>query len=351
MSAREHRRVTAVLGALLAGALVVACSDAPDQTKPRRGSPTGAADGSGDGAGGGAAPGGVACPTDLAAPAQIATDVDATNVRAIAGSIFFQAGTKLVRVAGDGARTEVYASDDLVSAYTDGKTVAAVESPNPPDAVLRLSDVGGDPDDAAEVDTNLTAASTRVFGADAAAFYAVSDGDDGDKLYRIARDNPGLDTIAETGGVVSFPQVANGALWYVKDQNDVYMLPLQGDGAEPKLVFSVEGGCALAVGASHVFCSTAGALEERDLTGANPKKLFDAESSRLPSAFGEGLAAGDTIVVRSATGEGPLKNVIRAVSSGSERVVACGRDAIGSMSSDGTVIAWVETGKGVFSAK
>jgi hypothetical protein len=340
------------LTALGAAFVMAACSDAPSETKPRNVG-GGASSSSGGTPGSSGTPGstGPACPTGIAAPVQLATDATASDVRIVGASIFFRVGDKVVKVGQNGSgRADVYTSPDLVSVFTDGTTLVNVESPNPPDAVLRIGAAGSDPGGFTEVGTNLNAASTLVFGADAKSFYLVADADNGDVLYKVDKENPGgIDTVAETGGVVTDPQVVGSTLWYVKDQTQIYKLVLDG-ASEPALVATVDGGCSLAVGATHLYCATGGVLEQRDLAGANAQKLFDETTSKLPSAFGASVTSGDTVVSRSASGEGALKNVVRSVAAGTEGVVACGRDAIGSMSTDGTSAAWIETGKGVFLA-
>jgi hypothetical protein len=118
--------------------------------------------------------------------------------------------------------------------------------------------------------------------------------------------------------------------------------------ASSSLVATVDGGCRLTVGASHFFCTTNGAVQARDLTGANVQMVADAQSSKVPIALGPSVAAGDVVVARS-TGDGPYKNVLRSFGSGSEHVVACGRDTIGTVAVDASSIAWLEPG-GVFLA-
>jgi hypothetical protein len=337
-----------VLALVTMGALALACSDEP-QSK-RRGGPGGATAGgtTPGGSSGGVLPAGPSCPPNLPAPASIATDAEATDVRVVGDTIYFRVGTKLVRVGRDGAgRKDVYTSENLIRTFVSGKTFVAVESPDPPNAVLRIGDIGAEPGALDEINTDLVAAGFVVFGADDASVYAVADNAGGDSIYKVGKENAGgVEVVTETGGVVTDPQLAGGALWYVKDQKEIYKLPLAG--GEPALLATVEAGCNLAVGTAHLFCSSGGTVEQRDLSGANPTKLFDTETSKVKLGFGPGVATADSMILRS-SGEGPLKSVLRSVASGSaERVIACGRDPIGALSVDGQAVAWTEAGKGVF---
>lgn len=335
-------------GAIATAFLLVACSE-DDENPARRNRGSGTSTGNGSAADGNGGPGGggLSCPAEAATPVQLGTEIGATDVHVAGNAVFFQVGTTLIKTGLDGTgRSEVYSSDDLVRTFTDGTTLVAVESPDPPNAVLRVGPVGNNRDELREVGTDLTAASVVVFGSDATSFYVVADNAGGDVLYRIGKEDGGLDTIVETDGVVSDPQIANGALWYVKNQTEIYKLALDG-GGEPTMVTTVANGCSLAVGAANLYCSTNGIVEQRDLSGGNPTKVKDAQSSRVPVAFGEGLVAGSSLVVRS-TGEGPLKSVLRSVAVGAESVLACGRDPIGALSASGTHVAWIEKGKGVF---
>jgi hypothetical protein len=341
-----------LFGLLASASLLLACSDEPVATS-RHGNPGASDPASAAGAAGqrpSAGPTGPSCPSDLVAPTTLATDIDANDIHIAADGVYFRTGTKVVRVGRDGsARTDVYTSKDLVRAFTDGKTVAAVEGADPANAVVRVGAVGADPANAAQIGTNLVAAGTDVFGADATNLYATGENDGGDTLYKIARnaDAPALETVAETPGVITSPQVVGDSLWYVKDQTEIYKVAVTG--GDPTLVVSVPAGCSLAVGTTHLYCSTNGALEQRDLTGANPKTLFDVSTSKVPVGFGAGIASGDTVVVGS-PGDGPLKSVLRSVAGGTESVIACGRGAIVAMAVDGSSVAWVEQGKGVFLA-
>jgi hypothetical protein len=338
---------TRTLGIVVAAWVFVACSDAPDP-QGRKSSNLG---GSGSDPGGATsgAPTGPTCPSGIATPTTIASDPDAADLALAGNALYFRVGTKLVKTNKDGTgRTDVYTSKDLVRVFTDGTTVVAVESPDPPNAALKVTTVA-DPKNAQDIGTgnDLVAAGMDVFGFDADNAYAIGETDKGDTIYKVAKAGGGMDPVVQTTGVITTPQLASGTLWYVLDSTQIYKVAV--DKGTPSLVVTVDGGCSLAVGAAHIFCSTGGAVEQRDLAGANVQKLADAQTSKVPEGFGAGVAAGDALVVRS-TGQGPLKDVLRSVGGGNEQVLACGRDTIGAMVVDGTSVAWIEPGKGVFIA-
>jgi len=300
------------------------------------------------GASGGAASAAV-CPSDVTAPVQIATDADATNVRVVGDAVYFQTSTKVVRVGKDGTgRKEIYESADLVRAFADGGALLTIESPDPPNASLKVTGATGN---TFEIGTDLNAASTYAFAADANGFYVLTDSAEGDVIYRLDKRNPqGLETIAEIAGVVSSPQIAGGALWYVVDQTHVMKLALDGGGA-PAEVFAIGGGtCNLAIDPGHAYCATSSAIEARDLVGGTSTTLLDSQKSKVRAPFGSAISASSGIVVLS-KGEGTVKNLLRSVSAaGAERIVACGRDTIDTSAADATSVAWSEAGKGVFLA-
>src|SRR6185436_70767 len=115
---------------------------------------------------------------------------------------YFRTGTKVVRIKKDGTgRSDVFTSKDLVHAFTDGTTLVTVESPNPPNAAIRVAALGQNPNDAPRIDTDFVAASTNVFGSDATSLYAVGETDGGDNIYKVAKtDAGGVNTLVETQG-------------------------------------------------------------------------------------------------------------------------------------------------------
>jgi len=293
----------------------------------------------------------LACPGDLAAPLALAPDGDVQDLHLSGDSVYFRTGTKVVRVNKDGSgRVDLYTSANLIRFFVDGKTLAVVESPNPPNALVRVRPLATPTEGGTEIGTDLVAAATRFFGADEQSLYAVGEKNEGDTFYRVARENGGaLETLSAVEGVVTDPQLVGGTLWYVRDSKDVYRVGVEGDNREPVLVASVAG-CRLAVGANNLYCTYDGAVEVRDLAGANPRRALDQKTSKVPLAFGGAPAiVGDALVVRS-TGEGPLKNVLRSYVAGAEKIVACGRDEIGAMVTDGASAIWIEKSKGVFAA-
>ncbi len=141
----------------------------------------------------------------------------------------------------------------------------------------------------------------------------------------------------------------------MRDSKRVFQLSLDDTQQQqtPTEVFGIGyDACDLAVGTAHAYCSTTGVIEQRDLTGGSPKELLDAMKSSIASPFGTAVAQADGVLVRSATGDPALKDIIRSVgSTGDEHLVACGRGPIAGIATDGTNVAWVETGAGLFAAK
>jgi hypothetical protein len=321
---------------------IAGCSD-DDVPPKKRGLDTG------DGTTNGAAA--LTCPADLTAPQSVAKDGDVQDLRVAGNVIYFRSGNKIVRIDKDGTgRADLYTSETLIRFFTDGTTLAVVESPNPPNAVIRLRPVATPNEGGAEIETDLVAAGTSFFGADATHLYALGENANGDTFYRVSRENLGnLETLTTVEGVVTDAQVVGGTIWYVRESKDIFRIATEGDNREPTLVASV-GGCRLAVGSNNLFCTYDGAVEQRDLAGGSPRRALDATTSKVPVAFGGAPAmSGDALVVRSA-GDGPLKNVLRSFVCGVEKVVACGRDEIGALVTDGALAVWIEQNKGVFVA-
>jgi hypothetical protein len=318
-----------------------------------------------------------ACPTDVAAPKQIGFEASVEDVRLVGTSLFYRADTKVIQVHTDSnARGEVYTSPDLVRSFADQTSVLAIESAaGDPTASLKIISLDGstapgappgggvkDGLGGAATATNLNAASTYPFGSDGAAFYLVSDSANGDVVYRFDRATLALTEIANVEGVVSDPQMTPGAIWYVKDQKRVFKIDLGyvdpgdptqgGTPAAPAEMFGIGyDTCNLAIGLSHAYCSTAAQIEQRSLTGADPKTLLEADKSKIHSPFGGARSSGDNLIVRTASGDPALKTVLRSVAAtGDERLVACGRETIGQFDADSTNVAWIEPNKGVFFA-
>ena len=303
------------------------------------------------------------CPAGLPTPVQIAPDVNAANLTLAASSVFFRAATSVVEMGVDGSNaTTIYTSPTMVSAFTDGKAIVSVEAPNPPDADLKLAAPGTDPTNAQDLGgaDGLDALGAVVFGSDGTTVYAFGRLDGGDAIYAVgtaaggAGDGgapAGLTPIVQAdGSSITRAQLVDGTIWYVLDGSKIYRLPASpATGVTPQLVATVDGGCSLAVTKNHLYCTTMAEVFVRDLSGAGAKKVGDPKTSKVPVEYSDGVAAGDALVVRSTLGAGALKSVLRVVDAGGqERVLACGREPIVDIVSDGTRVIWAESGRGVF---
>jgi hypothetical protein len=324
------------------------------------------------------APPAAACPATVPAAKAISTsETNATDVRLLlGGDVIYRDGTKVFRVNAKGPRIDLYASPDLVHSFADDSVLVTVESPNPPDAVLRFLPVGpttGMPDGK---DGGLTvtppgsnAGGTYVFASDATSLYVKADVDNqGDTIYRLDKADPTQMTVlAQLEATVTDPQLAGTDVWFVRDAKRVYKVSMAA-GDPPKDPLALPGGapsdpvevfgigyanCNLAVGGQHAFCSTGKALEQRDLTGANMLTVLDTQKDSTPAVLGSVTYGDDTVFVRTsaASPTDVMKNGIRAVKAGgAETLVACGREKINAIAVDGTSVVWAEQGKGVFQA-
>jgi hypothetical protein len=385
-SSAHHERMRLYLGLLLAGSVaLVACSGDDSGGLHLSGAPA-AAPGGGTVAGGGAAttstgPAAVACPTTVpAATAISATDLNATDVHIIPGAILFRSDLKVIRIetTGGGARSEPYVSPDLVHAFADADVIVTIESPNPPDAVLKVMPVGvtsGAPMDPTKADgltatpENWSAGGTTVFASDATSFYVLADvTGQGDTIYKVSKADPNQMTQLANLDQSSLgdPQLSGTDLWFTRDQKRVYKVAqapadpandpaglLGTTASEPKEIFSIGyATCNLAVGGTHTFCSTGKALEQRDLTGGNLETVLDAQKMSSPTLLGAARFGTDSVFVRSlpSTATDALKNGIHAIKGTDDKLLVCGRESINSFAADDTKVVWAEQGKGVFSA-
>jgi hypothetical protein len=310
------------------------------------------------------------CPADVPAAVSIATDADATDLFLVADRVYFRAGTTLFEAdTKGGARATAYASPSLVAAFVDADVIVALESQTPPNAELRVVPRTGATGNEPAYATGWDVGATTIFASDATSFYVLVNGANADTFYAVPKATPALATpVAIVEGVVSYPQLGGGAIWYVRDNQRVYKV--DPSGSDPNLppglpgqataaveVFGSAMQCALAIGASHAFCSTGPSLEQRDLAGGSPKTILDVQASKARSLLGRPIAVGDTLFVRpqSAVANDPLKNVIRAVRStatgADEKLVACGRERIVDVAADAKSVAWTEPGRGVFAAQ
>lgn len=352
-------------------------SGIPSRAPKSSGGGAAAANGSSDDPGA-ALPYAPAC-SGIADAKQIATDADAGDLRIADGAVFYRAGTKVMRAAKDGSgNVAVYTSPSLVRSFvTDTGLIATIEDPNQATAVVKI--ISQDDPSAAndpagkglllgalgEIATNWNAGGSYFIGADADAFYAVGDEEQGEVIYAISRTLPGLRALATVTDVISSAQLADGALWYVRDRSRVFTIPLstpdpndpnqKGAAGEPKEVFGISANaCALAVGSNAAFCSEGSLIERRDLSGANPQTLFEATKSKVSSPFGGATWSDGSLYVRASAPDAAMKHALRALKPGAngveERIVACGRSAIGEVAVDKDSVVWTEPGKGVFMA-
>jgi hypothetical protein len=298
---------------------------------------------------------------------------DARDVAISGGNVFYRVGEKVHRISKDAKDPkEVYTGPNLVRSFVDGTSMMLVESNGDNlEATLRVVPTGTDEAPAGPLDgkgvaagTNFPAAGTRVFASDETSFYVLADTTGGDVIAKVEKANPGNRAILRTSlEVVSNPQLANGAIWYVADRNRVFKIPLAAPGAEVegaleegKEIFGLAyASCGLAVTDDAAFCSMGDGLERRDLTGANPKMVLDAKKSVAPVRFGDTVSNGGALVVRSAEPDPNVKHVIRLLKPKAgdlvdEKLVACGRSLVTDLAVDATHVVWAEQDGGVFIA-
>ena len=306
-------------------------------------------------------------------PTQISTEASAGDLRITDGAIFYRAGTKVMRAALDGSgQVPVYEADKMLRSFVGNGFVVTIEDPNAATAVVKVTiledPANQDPNKApsAEIATNFNAGGSYFIGADAEAFYLVGDEPQGEVIYRIATAAPALQALVTVTDGISSAQVATDGVWYVRDRSRVFKIanatvdpnnPDQKVQGEPREVFgSMTSACALAVGDAAAFCSVGAAVERRDLSGANPKTLFEAAKSKLSSPFGSPTWSDGTLYVRTSAPDATNGHAIRALKTGAsgnveEKIVACGLTAaIGDIAIDKNVVAWTQPDKGVFIA-
>lgn len=307
----------------------------------------------------------------IAPPTTITTDAEASDLRLTDGAVFYRTPTKVVRASKDGAgRATVLESADLVRAFVadGGGMVVTIEDPDPPNAVVRI--VSLDPDQpATTVQTNWNAAGSSVFAADDSSWYVLADvPNQGEVVYQLPKATPqAMTQLAQADDVVTDPQLVDGRVWYVRDHNRVFEVDVPDAAAAaadptkavapaaPKEMFGIGyAACALAVGSDAAFCSAGATIEQRDLSGGSPKTILDEAKSKVSSPFGYAVWSDGTLYVRSDAADPKMGYTIRAVKATSagveERVVACGRSAIGEIAVDKDSVVWTEPGKGAFAA-
>jgi hypothetical protein len=285
---------------------------------------------------------------------QISTDANAGDLRITDGAIFYRAGTKVIRAALDGSgQVAVYEADKMLRSFVGGGFVVTIEDPNAASAVVKITSLDDASPSSVEIATSFNPGGSYFIGDDADAFYVVGDEPQGEVIYRLTKTTPTLQPLVTVTDGISSAQVATGGVWYVRDRSRVFIVPSAGEVRE---VFgSMATACALAVGPDAAFCSVGVAVEQRSLTGANPKTLFDATKSRVAAPFGGPTWFDGTLYVRTGVPDATQGHAIRALKSANgaveEKVVACGRTAaIGDIAVDKDVVVWTQPDKGVFMA-
>ncbi len=308
----------------------------------------------------------------------------AKDVRIAGSAVFYQSGTKVLRVLLDGSnKGEIYTSPDLVSSYVDADALLAVETTgNDPNATLRVIKAnapavapGKDPVAAAFPEfavaapgagtmaaTAFNSAGTRAFASDATSFYVLADTAAGDAIVKVSKADPNTQTTLVAGDnvVLTNPQITNNALWYVREAQRIFKVEL-GDEAtgiavgQPKEVFGISyANCSLAVNESATCCSMGSGLERRDLKGGNPMTILDLQKSKTQARFGATVSAQGSLYVRSEAPDALVKHVILAITTGTdvadEKLVACGRGAVTDLAVGASRVVWTEETGGVYSA-
>jgi hypothetical protein len=351
-----------LLGLVLVGSLSLVACGSEDDTRALRHNPAALAPPAApapQSASATAPPAAPTCPATVPAATAISTtDTSAQDIHLIPGFVVYRNDLKVVKVDPTGKRTEFYASKDLVHAFSDQDVLVTIESPNPPDAVLKVMPVGDTKKAITVTPDNWSAGGTTVFASDTTSFYVLADvATQGDTIYKVSKTDPNQRTVLANleGAPLGDPQLAGTDVWFVREQKRVYKVT-QADPAapaDPTEIFGIGyANCNLAVGGSHAFCSTGKALEQRDLTGANMQTIFDGQTGASPSLLGTAIFGSDTVFVRSlpATQTDALKNGIRAINGTDDKLVACGREPINAFTADDKSVVWAEQGKGVFSA-
>jgi hypothetical protein len=320
----------------------------------------------------------------VAAPTQLSEAKDATDIHIAGTGIFFQSGASVNRVLKDGTNKKtVFTSPNLTNSWADAKGLLLVETSGPdnPNATLRAfnanptepGDQNPNPSGAfpqfpvgegdqgpggATAGTNFNAASAKIFGADDDNYYLQADDGNGNALIvAVNRNDPNnRANLVTTDKVITNPQIASSAIWWVQEGNRVFKQALatgdQGQGA-PTEVFGVGSSCSLAVNEQNAFCSLGATIEQRDLTGAGAKTLMDANASKTSGvAYGVPQYFDSHLFVRNLSAAADVKNMIRAIATGGaadEKLVACGRVGnITGVAVDKDNVVWTEDQTGVF---
>jgi hypothetical protein len=315
--------------------------------------------------------GGTAACAGVAEAKLISDDPNAGDLRISDSAIFYRSGTKVMRAALDGTgQVPVYEAEKLVRSFVGDGLIVTIEDPNNDTAVIKVTNLEDPatadptkPPTSVEIATTMNAAGSYVVGADAEAVYLVGDEETGEVIYKIAKAAPALQALVTVTEGISSAQVAADGLWYVRDRSRIFKIPAatpdpnnleQKVQGEVREVFgSLATACALAVGQDAAFCSVGASVERRDLSGANPKMLFEATKSKVAAPFGGPTWFDGTLYVRTGTPDATSGHAIRALKAANgtveEKIVACGRTAaIGDLAVDNLVVAWTQPDKGVF---
>lgn len=393
---RDMRGLCNVVGVLLVGAMTVAtvgCAgdEATDSLAGRR---TNKSDNSNNGSNaGGDNPGAETGTTSaavtacnaVAAPTALSDVKDVSDLHVAGTAVFFQSGASVNRVLKNGAnKKSVFTSTNLTHSWVDTKGLLIVETTGPdnPNATLRAFNANVEPPTednpnpaipafpefpvnegeggpgGATANTNFNAASVNVFSADDANYYLTADDGNGNTLIvAVNRGNPGAQTILTTREkVVSNPQIASSAVWWVEEGNRIFKAALpteeQGPGT-PTEVFGIPETCGLVVNESAAFCSVGTSIEQRDLTGTVKPALMDVTASKTPDAkFGLPIYFDSHLYLRPSNPDLEIKNVIRAIATSAspdEKLIACNREGtITGIAVDKDNVVWSEAGVGVF---
>lgn len=324
--------------------------------------------------------------TAVAAPTQLSDAKDVTDVTIAGNAVFFQSGTSINRVFKLATnKKEIFKSPNLVHFYADKTGLLIIEQTDTgnPNARLRAFNANatdaeqnpsttdtpefpiqdGDNPGGATSDTNFNSASVHIFGADDDNYYIqYEDPDNGNQvLSQVNRNNPGQrNKLVDSAKVVTNPQLASSAVWWVEDNQRIKKIAIAtGDQPQGQVteVFGTQQNCNLAVSEQNLFCTTSSgsSIESRTLTGGDVKTVMGIAASKIGAApFGDAqYVGGGTLIVRNLspdTVDAPVKNVIRSISTpgGEEKLLACGRDVVGTITADNTNVVWAEKTSGVY---
>lgn len=331
----------------------------------------------------------VAACSGVAAPTSLSDAKDASDIHVAGTAVFFQSGTSVNQVlkAGGAKAAPIFTSPNLVRSYVDKQTLLTVEQTgaDDPTATLRTfaatqaTDDNGDPtgvdpafptfpvnvdgDDpgGTTAATNFNAAGTVIFGSDDDNIYLqADDGNGNSEIVQVNRTDLTQTVLVNSDKVISSPQIASSAIWYVLDNQRVFMITLATDddpttGTPTEMFGQGNAQCNLAVTNLNAYCSIGTEIDSRDLTGASPKTLLTEQQSKVTGAgFGAAMANNGTLFVRDNSADPNVQHVIRALTTGdspTETFLACNRGQVTGIAVDSDSVVWTENGAGVFVTK